>query len=279
MRGRARHNQGFTRNRAAFTLVELPVVSRRKRGAFTLVELLVVIGIIAVLIAILLPSLGAARRQARTVACLSNLRQFGFAFQMYCNENRGRSFAYVDQSPTDLWVPLLQPYLGNIDSVRLCPEATQTGDFPYGNAFTAWGDPTRVNIPWLGLGGSYGLNMWLHHLPNDGVDGLMVFGHTQLIGPRDAFVKFPAKESDRVPLVADCLWVGGWPRHTDAPPTTLAGRYELDQHMRRFCMARHKRFVNVAFLDGHAAPVALEDLWRLKWNNAFVPADVVLPRE
>ena len=49
--------------------------------------------------------------------------------------------------------------------------------------------------------------------------------------------------------------------------------------MRRFCMARHKRSVNVAFLDGHAAPVALEDLWRLKWNNAFVPADVVLPRE
>jgi prepilin-type N-terminal cleavage/methylation domain-containing protein/prepilin-type processing-associated H-X9-DG protein len=257
----------------------LPAPARQERAAFTLVELLVVIGIISVLIAILLPSLGAARRQARTVACLSNLRQLGMAFQMYCNENRGRAFRYVDQSATELWIPLLQPYVGDVDAVRLCPEAPQTGDAPYGNAFTAWGDPTRTTVPWLGHGGSYGLNMWLHHLPHDGVDGLTVFGHSQVIGPRAAFVKLPAKEAARVPVLADCLWVGGWPRHTDAPPATLTGAYELDQHMRRFCMARHKRFVNVTFLDGHAASVALEELWKLKWNNEFVATDVVLPRE
>ena len=60
------------------------------RVGFTLVELLVVIGIIALLISILLPSLANARRAGVRVACLSNLRQMHVAYALYANDFEGR---------------------------------------------------------------------------------------------------------------------------------------------------------------------------------------------
>jgi prepilin-type N-terminal cleavage/methylation domain-containing protein/prepilin-type processing-associated H-X9-DG protein len=78
-----------------------------KRRAFTLIELLTVITIIAVLIAILLPSLQRAREQGKRVACLNNLRELTLAWIMYTDDNDGRivnGMGGIDRPKEKAWV-------------------------------------------------------------------------------------------------------------------------------------------------------------------------------
>ena len=67
-----------------------PRTTARPRHAFTLIELLVVIGVIGVLMGILIPAISGARAQARRLKCLTNLRGWGVAFQLYYAENKER---------------------------------------------------------------------------------------------------------------------------------------------------------------------------------------------
>ena len=76
---------------------------KSSRLGFTLVELLVVIGIIALLISVLLPTLSKARQAATTVQCMSNLRDIGQAIQSYCSLN----FGWLPGSPLTTGAPLV----------------------------------------------------------------------------------------------------------------------------------------------------------------------------
>jgi prepilin-type N-terminal cleavage/methylation domain-containing protein len=86
--------------------------------AFTLIELLVVIAIIAILAAMLLPTLARAKEAGKRIACLNNLRQLSLATQMYVNDSQGY---YPPRSNTNRWPDKLSDNYGHNIKLLLCP--------------------------------------------------------------------------------------------------------------------------------------------------------------
>jgi prepilin-type N-terminal cleavage/methylation domain-containing protein len=139
-----------------------------KHRAFTLVELLVVIGIIAILVAMLLPVLSRARESANKTHCLSNLRQIGIYLQQYQNQYAGQLPIYItaahmdrivyhggmnDYSNLGLLVPAkIAPESGSeLGRVFYCPSLTNVGTFRRFH----YVDPANpgVSNPWIGWAG------------------------------------------------------------------------------------------------------------------------------
>ncbi len=251
---------------------------------FTLIELLVVISIVALLMAVLMPTLQRVRKQAKAARCQSNLRQWGILWATYAAENDGHLGGWRDRpgEPGDPWWgwgwwgwwgtwgpsgpqgPESPRYTVTKD-IMCCPMATKpanpTGQgSPAGGTFLAWGWGDRPS-PWYGHG-SYGVNHWTHwwwryDYPDE---------------QRFHWSSIDVKNAAAVPMLLDSYWPwGGWyreawtlPPESDAVPTRGPSG-----PVNAFCINRHDGYVNGLFLDWSVRKVGLKELWTLKWHREY----------
>jgi CDP-diacylglycerol--glycerol-3-phosphate 3-phosphatidyltransferase len=256
-----------------------------------------VVAILALLIAILIPSLSRSRAIARRTKCLANLRGLGHTVQMYTAEWRQMLGPPPPPNASDnRWTMLLLPY-GNNEKIRQCPDANSTpmvganGGQTLGTTERPWyqptKDPSKPNAGQQPQSGAYAYNFWAANATtfdednvtetddnDDGTHGVAMFP--------ERFWRFPIQSfAAVVPVFAESTWSVVAPLQTNVPPapgnlTTGETSATSTNQMGNVCITRHGKTVNVVFFDGHADNVKLPDLWTLKWNAQWTrntPAD------
>jgi prepilin-type N-terminal cleavage/methylation domain-containing protein/prepilin-type processing-associated H-X9-DG protein len=205
---------------------------RKCRLGFTLVELLITIGIIAILIAILLPAVNAARSRARGAVCLSNMRQIAIAATLYETQNRGS----LDPNIDDLFAPFYSKHSDIADNrLRCCPE------------MLLYADNYVVPLNY------YGWNIWINQV------------NAELVYNGQSFKPQSVQDPSEVVMVADTVATNGTSYATNFNNPlydTFGGNYNYGglQLCRPSFHGRHGGNGAVLWLDGHASLVHPTDV-------------------
>lgn len=248
--------------------------TQRRRG-FTIIELLVVVGVVAVLMAILLPSLATGRDRARGVQCLSNLRQLGLAQTMYAGDFKGRvipaaytSARIVGDGPPIYW-------WGGLDESGV--DHTRGFVWPYlQSELRAGGLFECPNQPW----GSYEPQGQENAVTSTyGYNGYYLSpaytpGWAAQIGGRPWQTLERIAGASTVISFADALlvWDGQYVSNNVLidPPRIYAGNHRWETNPHPTQSFRHAGASSSVFVDGHAA--ALRARVPLAWPEIGVGA-------